>query len=53
MSDDRKEFEQWASIFLDPAQAKTVIEQNIAANKASLALDVVKVKRLLKKEDYF
>lgn len=53
MSDDRKEFEQWASIFLDPAQAKTVIEQNIAANKASLALDVVKVKRLLKKEEYF
>ena len=53
MSDDRKKFEQWASIFLNPAQAKAVIEQNIAANKASLALDVVKVKRLLKKEEYF
>jgi hypothetical protein len=53
MSDDRREFEEWARIFLNKDSAKIIIEQNIAANKALLGLDIVKVKRFLGKEQYF
>lgn len=53
MQDDMPLFLQWASLFLDPVNAKLVIEQNLKDNKAKLVLDLARVKRLLTKEEYF
>ncbi len=53
MHQDMVEFEQWASLFLDPATAKTTIKSNLKKHLPALTLDLKRAKKDLANEQYF
>ena len=53
MHADMVEFEQWASLFLDPPTAKTTIKSNLKKHLPALTLDLKRAKKDLANEEYF